>query len=614
MDARLLADRFVSGLQAFYRLALNVWVTSGFAEASERLRRHPLFVPVSIGCLLFLSLVVGGVSSDEGLSRSFRLVNLSTYERSHSWWAMFLAYAAILALTLAKEGWANRGRLTLALVFVLVITRVQLGIAEESPLAYLSLRESGDLFGYLLIAVALWRYGRTYPAGAALIFALSLGGILLGRWGIGEDRSLLRPDLFPLLYSLPLAISAAIDARTNLRGSGAGPRPEPRPGFHYLGLLVGGVMGGILQHIESYREGASQAFDALGGLWSQSVIAGLGFGPLMRMVRVYTEPLVIAEPRWMGWTGMLATGGVALLLVLVFVSALLTWREIHARVEHRAAALGSQFSIGLIIAGGPNSMLPLLLLFAWTGLALSVPPLIDARERRAVIRPGRYDYARRAAFAIVLLFLAGDVLGFRKPFAASVILNEISNEQGETPETLHALEKAARLNPESPLPSLIHAAWKREVLGQSSRWDEALFRKICRDYEKAMALDPYEPTIPLRLAEVQGIAKRTDAALQTMAEALQRTPGSLELMSWVYFHATSHNRMDSAKAMIDRRLMLEPEALHWWRDRFQFEQDAGRGSRARVALNVALTATVGTGSKAEQDLVRIAFARAETMP
>jgi hypothetical protein len=353
--------------------------------------------------------------------------------------------------------------------------------------------------------------------------------------------------------------------------------------------------------------------DALGGLWAESVLMGHGFAPLMRLLRVYTEPAMIAEPRWMGWTGMLASGGIALLLILGFVSTWLTWREIHGRVEHRAAALGAQFSIGLIVVGGPNSMLPLLILFVWTALAVSVPPVPVRPRRPAPAAAGNLEYVRRGALAILLLILAFDCLGFRRPFTASRILNQISGLIEKTPQAERQVEKAARLNPENPLPHLIRAAWQREMLTQSRGWDESLYRSICREYEAAILLDPYEPTIPLRLAEVQGIAKRTEAALETMEEALRRTPGAVDLMSWVYFHATSNNRMDSAKAMIDRRLMLEPEAPHWWRDRFQFEQDAGRASRARVALNVALTGVIGKGNVAEKELVRIAFARAERM-
>lgn len=614
MDGREFFDRSVQAGAAARQRILEIWVTSGFAEIAERLRRHPLFRPVCIGTTLLLAMVIAGVSSDEVLARSLRLVNLSAYDVSNAWFVMPLAFIVLVALCVSGRERMTGGGVALVLLGVLLAIRFDFRLATESVMSYLAIRESSDLLGYLLTGVALWLYTRFYPTGGGVVLALGLTGILVSRWSFGVSRSLFRPDLLPLLYSIPLAVSAAVDARANLSMPGVRPAPEARPGFHTTGLFAGGLTGALLHHIEQYRPGASQVTEALGSLWSQSVLAGYGYGPLMRLLRTATEPAAIADPRWMGWTGFLASGGAGLLLVLVVLSGLLIRRELHSRVEHRAGALGAQFTVGLIILGGPNSMIPLLLLIVWSALAFSAP-LID-EVRRPEAAPFAFNLARFSRWSLVgtLILLAIVCLRFRRPFSANEILNEISVERSATPELEAALNRAESLNPWTPVAPLIRAAWLREALTESKQWDESLYRSICRAYEAAIRLDPYEPTIVLRLADVQSVAERSDAALATVEEALERTPGAVELIAWVYFHAMTHNRMEVAARMVERSLMLEPHAPRWWRDRFRFERDAGRGPRARVALHVALTSAIDDPDEIEKELIRTAFLRREAQP
>jgi hypothetical protein len=202
-------------------------------------------------------------------------------------------------------------------------------------------------------------------------------------------------------------------------------------------------------------------------------------------------------------------------------------------------------------------------------------------------------------------------LQFRAPLAAIEELGQLGLETQADEELMSRLDSAEKRLPWHPVPHIIRAAWLRAELTRSPGWDENLFRSICAAYEKAMALDPYEPTIALKLAEVQVIAERTDAALHTARIAMERTPGSVDLLTWVYFHATTHNQTQTAAEMIDRSLYLEPEAARWWRNRFWFEQAEGRGPSATVALNVALTAAVGKPEQAEAETIQTYFERSE---
>lgn len=614
MNWRESLDRFLHVLRLLQQRAGHLWVTSGFAEIAERLRRHPLFKPVSIGATLLLAIVIAGVTSDEVLARSLRLVNLSAYDVSSAWLAMPLALIALVALCVSEWRRIPCGVMIFVIAAILLTVRYDIRFASEGALPYLAIRESSDLLGYLLVGVAVWLYSKFYPAGGGVVMALGLTGMLISRWGIGTSRSLFRPDLLPLLYSIPLAVSAAVDARANLSIPRARPAPEPRPGLHGMGLFAGGLIGTLLQHIESYRPGAAETTEALGSLWAQSVLTGHGSGPLMRLLRTATEPLAVVDPRWMGWTGFLAGGGVASLVILVGFSLALIWRELHSGVEHRAGALGAQFTISLIVLGGPNSMIPLLLLIGWGALAFSTPVESEPPPRGEALFS--FDLSRMFRWGLVasLVLMAIVCLRFRRPFNANEILKELHAERRATPELEQRLERAEALHPWTPVPHMIRAAWLREALTESKRWDESLFRSICRAYNEAIRLDPYEPTIVLRLADVQSIAERSDAALETVHAALKRTPGAMEVSAWAYFHATTHNRMDVAARMVERSLMLEPDESRWWQDRFRLERDAGRGPRARVALNVALTSAIDQPNEIEKELIRTAFLRREAKP
>lgn len=590
----------------------QVWESSGFADHAERIRRHPYFPPTAIGALILISLVISGVTADESLTRSFRVVTLTIYDNSNAWWAMPSALAALVTLSFSRrmQGVPWKLLATAAALVGFVWAHTRLG--ERGPLPYLALRETSDLFAYLLLAIALWRYGKLYPLAAPLIAALGFVLILLSRLGIEAERALFRPDLFVLLCSIPLALSAAFDARQaapfrdHPRADGA---PEPRPGGQFLVLFAGSVAGGVLQKIELYRHGATETTDALGALWAQSGLAGHGYSVTMRLLRAWTEPMAVAEPRWMGWTGFLATGGLLAVGVLAAMSAVLVTREYLGRMEHRAAALAAQFVIGLTLVGGPNSLVPLLVLIVWIALALSTP-LAGATGRRLPDDPARQRIYKGAMVAAVVT-LAVMCLNFRGPFAASSELGKLGLETEADAPLKDRLAAAERRLPWHPVPHIIRAAWLRGELTRSPKWDENLYRAICAEYEAAMALDPYEPTIALKLAEVQSIAERTAAAMETARAAMTRTPGSADLLAWVYFHARTNNQAQAAADMIERSLYLQPEAPLWWRNRFWFEQAAGRGPSATVALNVAMTAAVGNPREGEAEWILTCFERSE---
>jgi hypothetical protein len=602
-------NRWIEQLSVFARRLAEVWESSGFGPQLTRMRRHRLFLPLLLGAMIILAMALAGIGADEALSRAVRLVTITTFETSSAWWALPPALIAAGALAFSRVG-AVRSRwfvLGAGIVVSVWILRYQAGVRGALP--YLAVREVGDLFAFGLTGLALWGLAQRNPALAPAVLGAGLSILALARWIIGQEASTpSSPDMLPILVSLPFVIPSIIYGRRieahPLRRTGE----RASPTLHLMGLSSGALAGGFLRFGEGSRVGASSVADAVGGLWSQSVLFGHGQAGLMRLVQVYLEPVSFEEPSWMGWTGFLASGGVAAALGVAAISGALLFAEAWGRVRQRPAAMAVQFLVGLMAFGGPNSMIPLMLLFIWAGLALSAPP------PQQIVQYGGQRFVKQrlpglGARSGAMLMLAIAMWTIRGPFKSSELLNEIRVEDLKEVGLEHALNRAERLNPWNPAVPLVRAAWLREQLTRAPRWDETLYRSICDSYAEAIRLDPYDPAIVLKLAEVQTIAERPDEAIRTARLGLERNPGSQDLRSWILFYASSSNMTEIAGEMIERSLYLKPEEARWWRDRFRFEGRAGRASEADAALGAALTAAVANPREAQADMVRVAFER-----
>lgn len=610
-DERPLLGGVIQGATRFAYWAARIWRTSGYGQAAGRLRQHRQFPATAVGALIFLSLVIAGVTADEALARAFRVVSITTFEASSAWWALPPALAALVCLNL--PGYVRPRPFIMAggagLLLALLLIRRQL--VPHGALPYIALRESVELFTYGLLVLTAWLYADRYPGAAPLLLGLGVATIAISRWSGAESRSPFRPDLLPLVYSLPLALVAGLEARRGAGGSGEDGSFERRPMMQMTGLGAGLLVGLTLSGIEPGRTGSLTLAEILGSLWAESVLWGHGHGTLIRLLRVWTEPATLAEPWWTGWSGTLAVGGVAAVVVISVLSALLLWCEARGRIGLKSAGLAAQLTAGMMISGGPNSTVPALAFGLWFALALGWKG--EEVGETATFEAGG-DWPRRLGPICQvgsLVALATASLLMRAPFTSARILSQIRPEDLQEEGLEERLEHAELLNPWNPATHLVRAAWLREALTRSPEWDESVYARICSEYEDAIALDPYEPAIILKLAEVQSIAERTDDAIRTAQEGLRLNPGSPDLMSWIFFYATSNNRMEVAAEIIDRSLLLNPEGARWWKDRFRFERTAGRGPEAGAALNVALTAAVGGSPEMEAELVRAALDRTE---
>jgi hypothetical protein len=593
------------------RRCAEVWKSSGFGPALEALRRHPLFVPLMLAGLIVIAITTAGVTADEVLERAIRLVNITTFETSNAWWALPPALLVAGAAAFSRVGSARGSLFVLGALIVTGFAAVRYQAAIRGALPYLSVREVGDLFTFGLIGLALWGLSNRSPAITPPILGIALMLVALARWSLEEARSPFSPDVLPVIVSLPFVIPAILYGRRIASHPLQRTDEFPAPSLHMLGLVAGMFTGWFLQAAESSRPDAHPVGDALGALWSQSVGFGHGYGGLARLLRVYLEPVAFDTPDWMGWTGFLAVGGVAAAIALAGISVGLLFAEAWGRLRQRPAAMVAQLLIGLTMVGGPNSMLPLLLIFVWTGLALSAPlpeRLIAEFEAR------RSELARWVGLGlrtVMLLLLFVGMLAIRGPFKAAEVLSKVRVEDLQNPELERRLDRAGRLNPLNPAVPMIRAAWLREQLTRSPRWDESLYLGICDAYAEAIRLDPYDPAIVLKLAEVQSIAERPDDSVRTARQGLQWNPGSQDLMSWLLYYASSNNMTELAGEMIQRSLYLSPEDARWWRDRYRFESRAGRATEAGAALGVALTAAITNPAEAQAETVRAAFDRAD---
>ena len=355
-------------------------------------------------------------------------------------------------------------------------------------------------------------------------------------------------------------------------------------------------------------------------LWTRSVLFGWGRTVLLRLTGVISEPIAKDLPIWSGWIGAVAAHGLLAMVAAAVVAMGVVRVAFHRRrggaqlaSSRQMSLLASQALLGLLVVGGPNSSIPFFLWAGWLGLGFEQPPTlfekVDDPEHEAKAQRAEIIWWASTVTTICILFTLS--LGLMAPVWSRSILAGIEPEDLNDPDLGFRIQRARTLEPWNPNVELAMAAWLRGRLTQTPGWDESLFDRTCRTYREAMTLDPYDPLIAMRLAEVQTLAGRVDDALTTARRALLMNPSSRELIEWIYLYALRQNRTAIASEMIERALAAQPESPQWWRRRYEYEKAAGRGPSAGVALNVALTSALGEDSDALGGLVKASFARRE---
>lgn len=603
-------------------------------------------------CVAF-AFVLTGIEADNHLAYAARaLADEQTLSSTLAWWPIVLLAISILPVLFSSHSGARLGaggsmgekggtgdrRLTIFVIAICGVALIRVWVAGRGPMTGLASREIMDIVIAGLFAVSLASLARRAPLLALRGWTACLVVILLARllvyFGSPESRTahfVFTPDVLPLFLSLLWvgfvsggAPSGSI-ARTarSARGRPGGLR---RPAWAFA-FQVGALASGCLvawicvrysnNVLAASSGGDSRLFDHTSLLWSRSVGLGWGRAVVLRLLNVMAEPGAPHTISWLGTRGLMAAYGAAAPIAGAMISLVVLRSTIisnslkgdESRPMALLAPLAFHFLIGMIVVGGPNSSIPLLLAAGW--LALCMGPDSSRADPVAVAshtRANRRESALRlAAVGVALAGVSILVVWSYRPIAARRILVSLHSTPFDSPGHVDLIDRAHQLDPHNPRVELARAAMARDRLNRSAGWDEALYVSIEQAYESAIALDPFDAANHLALAQVQILADRTDDALRTARRGLVHLPNSRELLDWLYVTSVSKGRSDLARTVIERRRLLSPGDFAWWARRGEAYRAAGRRERALAASGAALTAAVG--SEAEAEAVREAFAR-----
>lgn len=623
--------------------------SEAFGEALIGWSRDGRLEAAAVASLLFIALAVAGIEADDYLLSAMTGVQEASTGAIWTKWTPLLLAFIVLALGMTRGGpWLHQPRILGAALVLAGFIGLRLWVAFDLPLTEFGLRETTDLYFAGLAGLALWVSARRYPSLTYLVWTLSLLIILLSRIPLWKIHFIFTPDLLPVTISM--FWSFVVLGGLGAKGLSRDARREPVgrsyllqrgplrlrfqiPPFlrtllpaHIAAFAIGLLLALIClsytrRHSGSIAAGGATTGNLSGLLWARSVLLGWGRAPLLRLIHVTAAPARVGLPIWMGFSGFLASYGAAGLLALAFGSIAVLRLSLGRMRENgltltsgpQMALFAVQGLIALIVFGGPNSSIPPVLLAGWLGLAFAGASVAQARTSatgpsfETKLRTLRYVNAFCSA-VVLLTALTGVALAF-PPVLSRSILASVNKRPLSDPNARFKIFRAMNLDPWSPRAEMALAAWRREQLTHSGAWDENLYRQICDSYKRAMSLDPYDPVIALRLADVQLTAKRVDDALTTALKSLETNPESPELISWIYVAASSNDRANIAGRAISENLSISPGSARWWRARYRIDQLAGRGSQASLALGAALTSAVGKGERDEAELVKASYDR-----
>lgn len=544
--------------------------------------------------LLALLLALTSIDAPAGLARL--------------WWSMPLALVAI-ALTLAgPEGrpWRMRHLAVALLIAFTLGARAWASIVGPVPLY--GVREAMELGVVLVLSIALWQTaagdGRRIMALWSVALAAGCGvESLIALLQDAEAEALAARSVVAAsagagriamgLSALTGFILLALERRhIDLRHAPADARHDPatpmlRAAMLVVGLLLGVWFGRLPHRIAFEQElGTLAGRTALQDLWLQSLLIGWGRHALGPLSQVVAQPHAALFQAWNGVWGLLATGGLlgVGLMILVCVALIVRRKGAPAPSPVPPGATGTALLIGgLILGGGPLSGAVLLTFSGWSALSLARP------RRRAETARG-WDAGTILATGFAALGMLLLVFVLHMPVRSDRLLAASARSTRTLDERQYLLARAQALNPYNPEVPLKLASVLRDRMDVTPGWSESLYRAVMQAYERAQKLDPYEELYAMNQADFQLRCAREDEAIATIEAAIQRKPYDIELCLWLYLASRRLDRTQDAYRMLDRGLRIQPTNPMWWQEQYLIASAAGQTALAERSLSVALTA------------------------
>lgn len=548
------------------------------------------------------------------------------------WSPMPLAFiAGVLTLILPDRPILRwRHHLWLGLLILMPAARGMLSL--HGPLPAEGLRELEGLMSIATVASALWLMAAARPDRAFGIWTIALAiGAVTAAWIAPKERLItdpafaitavgafmgligwLRLTAFRrwLIWSGGMRLTARRTMRIRREEflGAAG-----RLGLRTFSLAVGCVIGWRLVQLQQPPaiEKALRMAEGLRQqeiLWTHSMLLGWGHGTLEKLMEAFALPQPIAVAPWGGVSYLLATGGlIGLGLLLILLIYMMLWPRGRWGIETEPLAPAAAhwgvmpllMTGGMLLAGGPRSEMVVLALAGWLALALVKARIDPARDQ------GGLPVSHIAGGAMLALTAAVLIVSLARPAWGTSILFH-ANQLGMSPEDYRArLERAAELNPHEPeIRKALAISWRR-TMTETPGWRESYYLNVVRLYGEAAALDPYDDSIPLELAEFLRLAERP--SIETLEDALDRMPRNTVLIKRLWIEAEREKEPDLAYQMLDRGLMAEPSDPWWWLQEARSAMELGQVPQAQRALDIALTGALDLDPEKRAEYVRAAW-------
>lgn len=554
------------------------------------------------------------------------------------WLAMPLAYiSGVLTLFLPGRPILRwRHHLWLGLLILAPATRGMLSL--RGPLPAAGMREIEGLMSIAMAASALWLLAAARPDRAfgvwtiALVIGAFASALIAPKGQVLTDPAFLITALGAFMGAIGWLRLTAF--RKWLTWSGgmrvSGRRTIRIRREEFLGaagrlwlrafsLAIGCVIGWRLVQLQQPAaiERALQMAEGLRQqeiLWTHSMLFGWGHGTLEQLMEAFAQPKAIEPSPWGGVSYLLATGGlVGFGLLMIMLIYMMLWPRGRWGIETEPLAPAAAhwgvmpllMTGGMLLSGGPRSEIVVLAIAGWLALAL-----VKAR-----IDPGRPEgglpVSHVAGGTVLALTAAVLIVSLARPAWGSSILIRTSMA-AMSPEDYRArLERAAELNRHEPaIRKALAQSW-RQTMTATPGWRESYYLNVVRLYQEAAALDPYDVSIPMELAEFLRRAERP--AFETLEDALNRMPKNPVLIKRILFEAELEKEPDLAYQMLRRGMMVEPDDPWWWLQDARSALELGQLPKAQRSLDIALTGAFSLDPDLWPEYVRAAWNAGRTV-
>jgi hypothetical protein len=550
------------------------------------------------------------------------------------WLALPLGLGAMAAALAgaATPPWEWRQARALGLVGLVLGTRAVASLA--GPLPGLGVREAMALGVILTVGAATWTVARADARRVVVLWSLAqllgcLVEIALAFWsdqaagkGMGarfiqasSSAGRLAEGLGGMLGTGMLALATGGGGAPRRARAGAAATTAAAAPIRWslrLAALAAGLAAGLWLSKMSWGLAGEQERALLTGrralqeLWLQSLLVGWGRHAVEPLAQMLAMPRAALFQAWSGPWGLLAMGGLLGVGAMAAACAMLLGLR-PARRRRRGAPDGAACIAlvvgGLILGGGPMSGATLLVFAGWATLALAAawrPPFSKLEIRNSKFEtqgssfalespPARWNVSNLAATGVAMLALAGIATLLAMPARGNRLLAKSQNPRDPVADRIDALSRARSLNPFNPTIPTRLAAVLREQMDQAPAWSESLYLSVIDAYAAAQRLSPYETTVPMTRAQFQVTCKRPEAAMRSIAQALASQPRAADLCDWMFLSSMRLDREQDAWNALERGLRMEPMSRVWWLRQYLLAGARGQRALADRSLCVALT-------------------------